>query len=376
MRICFLVYSTGISGGTRAIFEIGQRLNTKFPVHYLALGGIRHEWFQFSGSTSNFLYIEPKLNIPLLRKASLSGVCEEFFRHIHLPYKIDKVRFLAENIPPNHDVYIATYYPTAFSLFLSAVKGKKIFFMQDTPELVFQNDGASGLKLFNVVLTLPFDYILCNSNYSKTILEKRNPNAKISVLKVGIDNSIFKLDVKNEKKYSVMIILKENKVKGGIMAIETLNIVSRSIPLHVLIVSTKKDLKAIFSKIKPNFRYSVKFNVDSRKIACLYATSNLFLFTSYIESFGLPPLEAMACGTPVVTTDCVGVRDYAINGFNSLIVPPGDCHVAAKMVCNVLTDERLSLNLIKGGLTTAKEWSWSKIVDQLEKTLIEVLGKF
>ena len=58
-----------------------------------------------------------------------------------------------------------------------------------------------------------------------------------------------------------------------------------------------------------------------KSLAELYSSADIFLFTSYAESFGLPPLEAMACGTTVVTTDCKGNRDYAIGEYNCLIRP-------------------------------------------------------
>jgi glycosyltransferase involved in cell wall biosynthesis len=65
----------------------------------------------------------------------------------------------------------------------------------------------------------------------------------------------------------------------------------------------------------------------------------------------------MASGTAVVTTDCGGTRDYAINGYNSLITPPGDPSAIADAVIKVLNDQRLRDSLIQGGLETAKQWT-------------------
>ncbi|MGC8949527.1 MAG: glycosyltransferase, partial [Thermoprotei archaeon] len=104
-------------------------------------------------------------------------------------------------------------------------------------------------------------------------------------------------------------------------------------------------------------------------LAKLYSSSDIFIFTSYKESFGLPPLEAMACGTAVVTTDCGGFRDYAVDGYNSLIVPPGDPKAVADAVIKILRDSKLRERLVEGGLETAKRWTWDKVVNVFEKAI-------
>jgi glycosyltransferase involved in cell wall biosynthesis len=71
-------------------------------------------------------------------------------------------------------------------------------------------------------------------------------------------------------------------------------------------------------------------------LAKLYSLADVFLYTSYAESFGLPPLEAMACGTPVVMSDNKGSRDYAISNFNTLISQPGDVNSLANNLLKVL----------------------------------------
>ncbi|MBW3562986.1 MAG: glycosyltransferase family 4 protein, partial [Actinobacteria bacterium] len=55
-----------------------------------------------------------------------------------------------------------------------------------------------------------------------------------------------------------------------------------------------------------------------------YASAEVFVVGSYFEGFGQPGLEALACGTPLVTTDNGGCRDYAIDRETALVVPPGD----------------------------------------------------
>ena len=90
-----------------------------------------------------------------------------------------------------------------------------------------------------------------------------------------------------------------------------------------------------------------------------------------MESFGLPPLEAMACGVPVVTTDCGGIRDYAVDGYNALIVPPGDPEAVADAVLKILRDDKFRERLVEHGIETAKQRSWDKVVDKFERAIRE-----
>ena len=89
------------------------------------------------------------------------------------------------------------------------------------------------------------------------------------------------------------------------------------------------------------------------------------MFTSYFEAFGLPPLEAMACGTAVVTTDCGGTRDYARHGENCLVVPPSDIEALSQAMRDLLLDEGIRDRLTANALSLARAWNW-------ERTAIEV----
>lgn len=85
----------------------------------------------------------------------------------------------------------------------------------------------------------------------------------------------------------------------------------------------------------------------------------------------MPPLEAMACGTPVVTTIAKGNMEYIKPNINALVSEPGDVNSLVKNVIKVLTDYKLKESLIENGLQTAKEWTWDKVTDRYEKAFKE-----
>jgi glycosyltransferase involved in cell wall biosynthesis len=166
-----------------------------------------------------------------------------------------------------------------------------------------------------------------------------------------------------------MAIIRDQKYKGGDVAIRALNLINKKQPIHAILVDSRRTIDKLFKEVKPEFRYTMFSNVDDETLAKLYSSSDVFIFTSYKESFGLPPLEAMASGTAVATTDCGGIRDYAINGHNSLITPPGNPSAIADAVIRVLNDQRLRDKLIQGGLETAKQWTWNKVTDKFEEAI-------
>jgi glycosyltransferase involved in cell wall biosynthesis len=116
----------------------------------------------------------------------------------------------------------------------------------------------------------------------------------------------------------------------------------------------------------------IKTSTTDPELAQLYAEADLFVYTSYFEAFGLPPLEAMACGTAVVTTDCGGNRDYVRNGENCLLVPPSDIEQLSSAIYHLLTNDTERQRLAATGPLFTKVWSWQRTADQVEAFLMSL----
>jgi L-malate glycosyltransferase len=101
-----------------------------------------------------------------------------------------------------------------------------------------------------------------------------------------------------------------------------------------------------------------------------YNTQSVFMFPSHFEGWGLPGVEAMACGAALVTADNGGSRDYAINGETALVVPPMQPARLADAVETLLNDESLRLQLALSGNAFVQRYSWSDSADRLEETLL------
>jgi glycosyltransferase involved in cell wall biosynthesis len=98
------------------------------------------------------------------------------------------------------------------------------------------------------------------------------------------------------------------------------------------------------------------------QIAARYRACHLFVASSWWEGFGRPPLEAMACGTPVVMTDSRGVREDARPKVNCLLTPIQDPPALAAAIDRVLSDPALARRLGEAGRQTALEFTWERAV--------------
>src|SRR5581483_6456468 len=98
--------------------------------------------------------------------------------------------------------------------------------------------------------------------------------------------------------------------------------------------------------------------VDDADLPALYTLADAFVFPSWREGFGLPPLEALACGTPVVASDRPSMPE--VLGAAALYAPPARPDLLADALERVLTDAHLRETLIHRGLERASTFSWER----------------
>jgi glycosyltransferase involved in cell wall biosynthesis len=113
--------------------------------------------------------------------------------------------------------------------------------------------------------------------------------------------------------------------------------------------------------------------VPDDTLAVLYRLANVFVFPSLYEGFGLPPLEAMASGTPVVTSNVSSLPEVA--GDAALLVDPRDAEAIAGAIRMVLTDRTLREDLRRRGLERARAFSWEQSVARTRAIYSEVLAR-
>ena len=103
--------------------------------------------------------------------------------------------------------------------------------------------------------------------------------------------------------------------------------------------------------------------VADQDLPALYNLADLFVFPSLYEGFGLPPLEALACGTPVITSDASSLPEVV--GEAGLIMEATDVEALAEAMKRVLEDDALRERMIAQGLEQARKFTWEKAAAKL-----------
>jgi glycosyltransferase involved in cell wall biosynthesis len=108
-------------------------------------------------------------------------------------------------------------------------------------------------------------------------------------------------------------------------------------------------------------------------LAAFYRLARAFVFPSLYEGFGLPPLEAMACGTPVVTSNVSSLPEIA--GGAAILVDPYDPASIADGIMCATTEGPARAQLIERGLSRARDFSWAQSVRATHRIYMEVLER-
>ena len=121
--------------------------------------------------------------------------------------------------------------------------------------------------------------------------------------------------------------------------------------------------------VRPNVRF---FGfVPELTLVALYRAADVFVFPSLYEGFGLPPLEAMANGTPVVTSKISSLPEVV--GEAALTVDPYNIDEISEAMKSILTDSALRARLIHDGRVRAQQFVWEESVSQIHATYMAAL---
>jgi len=105
--------------------------------------------------------------------------------------------------------------------------------------------------------------------------------------------------------------------------------------------------------------------VTEDELVCLYNYAKVFLYPSFYEGFGLPPLEAMSCGVPVITSNVTSIPE--IVGDAAMLVNPYDDEELKDALLVMLSDEKVRSDYIERGFKQVKKFSWRKMaIETLE----------
>jgi glycosyltransferase involved in cell wall biosynthesis len=207
------------------------------------------------------------------------------------------------------------------------------------------------------------------------------PEEGISVVYNGIDHKLFKPVENRLVDYPYLLFVGSEQPRknfiGLLKAFHQLKKESKFKDLKLVKVGKagggaefrEETLKAV---VELELASEVIFTeyVAEEDLPAYYSGAECFVLPSYYEGFGFPPLEAMACGCPVIASNRASLPE--ITGGTAIEFDPDDIEELANSLREVLTNRELRENLINRGLRWASEFSWEKTASETLEVYREV----
>ena len=144
----------------------------------------------------------------------------------------------------------------------------------------------------------------------------------------------------------------------------------------VLVGKPKHKYESVFEAIETSpFRDDIILTgfVEDDDLPVFYNAADVFVFPTLFEGFGLPVVEAMACGTPVITTNVSCLPD--VSGGAAMLVDPNDPEAFATAMTSVLSDETVAQQMAERGLAHSAGYSWERTARETVAVYRKVLGE-
>lgn len=219
-----------------------------------------------------------------------------------------------------------------------------------------------------------YDVVLVNSAFSReSLLRAYGINSRVCYL--GVDTGMFRNQ--HQPRESLIISLGElSRHKNAAFIVEAIGKISPPRPKLVWVGNTSDPIYADHVRNRArelNVEIETKTNISDDDLVSALNTASVMAYAPRLEPFGFAPLEANACGLPVVAVAEGGVRETVIDGVNGLLVD-GEPEAMATALAKVLSDPELAAQLGgNGARIVAEKWSLDHSIDRLENELTKVL---
>ena len=267
-------------------------------------------------------------------------------------------------------------------LFLGNPREKVIYhFCQGIEEYHFGSSSHSALMapkhMFDFLFSLPAGRIAVSPHIQDYF--KNNYNQQTYNVFNGIDINFFRPRSKKALGETINILSSGNPLhafKGKADIREALNITAKTCPnlrFNFVLACGQKLSEECFSSVGTNFKVTLKVGLSPEQMRQAYYDSDIYINSSWYEGFGLPTLEAMACGVPVIQADNQGLTGIVVHGKNCLLVPPNHPEKMAQAIMTLIENDALRENLIRNGIETAGRFTklnqYEMFVEEFEKIL-------
>jgi glycosyltransferase involved in cell wall biosynthesis len=356
MKITFVLPHAKLEGGVRVVAIYADLLRQR-----------GHEVIVVSWPAKP-LRRRDNLKLVIFKNDNKVKEASHFDSYPYVPHKIiESRRPVVDADLPDADVVVATWWETAeWVSELAPNKGHKFYFIQGHE--IFDYLHAERVK---ETYQLPLHKITI-SGWLLDLMNQTYGDREVSLVPNSVDAKQFWAHKRTkQRRPTVGLLYSSLEAKGCELCFQAIDIVTKLIP----------DLKVVaFGSHLPDSTLPLPGNVEfyhqpaQDKIRDIYAQCDVWLCASRTEGFHLPPLEAMACRCPVVSTIVGCTPDIIKNGVNGYLVRQEDVDSLASKLLHVLTLSHEDwVAMSDHAYKTATQYTWDDATELLENALIKKL---
>jgi glycosyltransferase involved in cell wall biosynthesis len=276
---------------------------------------------------------------------------------------IDRCRPVVDADVPDADVVVATWWETAeWVANLSESKGAKAYFIQHHELFDFLPK-----QRVEATYSLPLHKITI-AKWLVELMGTRYGDFSVSLVPNSVDTKQFYAPPRGKQTIpTVGMLYSDVYAKGCDLSLTALSLAAKKIPnLHLVAFGVQKLSPNLPLPLGSQYIRQPPQNI----IKDIYASCDVWLCGSRAEGFHLPPLEAMACRCPVVSSQVGGSVETIENGVNGYLVPVGDSKALANKLVDILSlpDEEWRA-MSDAAYITVTRYTWEDATDLFESAL-------
>ncbi|MCG7410366.1 glycosyltransferase family 4 protein [Paenibacillus sp. ACRRX] len=329
LEVVYVLEKVGLSGGIKNVIEQVNRLHQSgVKVHLFALDG-QPTWFP--------------LHIKIRSFASYTLMFKE--------------------LKSMHAIKIATWWKTLPVVWNSCDpnqggQGVPLYLVQDIEESYYPNLPDMQERV-RQTYRLPVRMLTIADWTTNELLHRFRQHA--TNISIAVDLDMFKPNRTHDyDPYRILACSRKSQhLKGFEVTVRAIQGVCKYVPQASLVTFGIEPprIKGI-----SNLHFA---RPTDESVSNLYANCGVFVQTSYHEGFGLPIVEAMACGAPVVTTKAEGNEEFCKNGWNCVLVDKGDATGVMNGIIRILQDPEFGAYIAANAVETAQLYNWPRVMHNL-----------
>lgn len=351
LRITFVLAGRGLAGGNRVVVIYGNKLIERG--HDVSIVVRKRPL--------------PRRPLPLCSRLYRDFAYTTRLGYDHLHHFNGKVLPAAdrelERVVPDGDAVLATHWSTAYPVFqLPSGKGRKNYFIQR-----YEGDTFDPAQV-DVTWRLPMRKIVISKLLERMARERFDDPGPVLIMN-GVDRRLFHAPSRSLQEPPVVGLLYSTAAfKGVAIALEAIRLTRSQIPrLRVVAFGATRPNKSLPLPSNSEFHYRPRQD----RIRDVYARCDVWLCASRSEGFHLPPLEAMACRCPVVSTRVGGPLECVTEGVTGYLVDVEDAAALADRITRVLSNRDRWAEMSAASYEASCAFDWERAADLFESALLD-----